>query len=281
MNNLSASTLEYTYPFLMRIMLLVFIPFLLIPIFFSGAMDLTIVFVLWAIFGALLVYMFVQMTGKITTDASGLTFTRPLREPVHMLWQELGSISGNYADSSVRLLDRQGERKVSFGLMLQGFERLVDEIYTQRTDLFQVQAGTEIGASPLRWLQVVFFVMFLLLFLSISLMSDSSESALMSLIFLGVMSVFMVSFIFFRPSKIIFEQDRLRITALFRSREIPRNAILNVRLTVSGGKSRHLRVHVDYHDPSAGKDQHINLNGFACGSPRLYGAIRSWAGIIG
>ena len=101
----------------------------------------------------------------------------------------------------------------------------------------------------------------------------------MSLIFLAIMGVLAVSFIAFQPSRITFEHDLLRTASLVGKREIARNAILDVRLTISGGKSRHLRVRVDYHDAAAGKDKHVNLSGFACGSLRLYGAIRSWAGI--
>jgi uncharacterized membrane protein YobD (UPF0266 family) len=279
MNSISSPHREYTYPVLTKIVLLILLPVLLIPFFFTPDMDLTLILVLLGIFGAVVVYVFYQMTGKITLDPTGITFTRIFQEPTRLQWQEIGVISGNWTDTSVRLRDTLGERKISFSLMLQGFQDLVEQIYTQRPDLFQVQPGQEIGASPLRWLQVVFFVLFFLLFVATGVMADSPESSLMSLIFLAILGVFMVSFIAFQPSRITFEHDILRTASLIGKREIARNAILDVRLTITGGRSRHLRVRVDYHDAAAGKDKHVHLSGFAGGSPRLYGAIRAWAGI--
>ncbi len=277
-NNLSPSR-EFKYPALLKVVLLVVIPIFIIAILLSSEGDFILGLVLAGIFVALLLYVFFKMTGTIRVEPDGLSLTRPLRGEVRLPWQEIASVSSNWTDTDVRIKDAMGERKISFSLMLNGFQQLVDEVYRRRPDLFAVTPGQEFGVGGMYWLQVAFFSFLGLLFVYIGLFSNEAESSWMSLIFLGVLALILVGYIFFRPFKIAFEHDRMRIRSVFGTREIMRNAVLDTRLTVTGGRNRTLLVRVDYHDPAAGKDKHINLTGFSGGSPHLYGAIRSWAEI--
>jgi disulfide bond formation protein DsbB len=279
MNNSAYTTREFTYPALTKIALLVVLPVMLIAVLLSSGENISLAIVLAGTFLAIFLYVFFQMTGKIRVEPTGLVLTRPLRETVSLPWQEIASVSSNWTDTSIRVKDAMGGRKIAFTLMLNGFQEVVDEIYTHRPDLFAVNPGQEFGVGALRWLQVAFLALLLLLFVYVSFFTDNSESIWLGLIFLGIMGISLVAFVFVRPFKVTFEHDRMLAKAVFGTREIQRNAVLDARLTVTGGRSRTLLVRVDYHDAAAGKDKHVDLTGFACGSPRLYGAIRSWAGI--
>ncbi len=279
MNNSAYATREFTYPALTKIALLVVLPVMLIAVLLSLGENIFLATALAGIFLAIFLYVFFQMTGKIRVEPTGLVLIRPLREEVNLPWQEIASVSSNWTDTSIRVKDAMGGRKIAFTLMLNGFQQLVDEVYQRRSDLFAVNPGQEFGVGGMYWLQVAFFSFLGLLFVYIGLFSNEAENSWMSLIFLGVLGLILVGYIFFRPFKITFEHDRMRIRSIFNTREILRNAVLDTRLTVTGGRNRTLLVRVDYHDPAAGKDKHVNLTGFSCGSPRLYGAIRNWAEI--
>ncbi|MBN1371848.1 MAG: hypothetical protein JW987_07895 [Anaerolineaceae bacterium] len=278
MNNTDFSTREYTYPALAKIALLIIVPIVLVAIFLSSGENLLLALALAAIFGGIFLFAFSQMTGKIRVEPTGLVLTRPLREEVSLSWQEIASVSSNWTDTSIRVKDAMGGRKIVFTLMLNGFQEVVDEIYTHRPDLFAVAPGQEFGVGALRWLQVAFLALLLLLFVYVSFFTDNSESSWLGLIFLGIMGISLASFIFVRPFKITFEHDRMLVKAVIGTREIERNSILDTHLTVTGGRNRTLLVRVYYHDAAAGKDNHVDLTGFACGSPCLYGTIRSWSG---
>lgn len=279
MNNNLLTSREFKYPALLKVVLLIVIPIFIIAILLSSEGDLILGLVLSGIFVALLLFVILKMTGTIRVEPDGLSLVRPLQKEVRLPWQEIASVSSNWTDTDVRIKDAMGERKISFSLMLNGFQQLVDEVYQRRPDLFAVTPGQEFGVGGMYWLQVAFFSFLGLLFVYIGLFSNEAESSWMSIIFLGVLGLILVGYIIFRPFKIAFEHDRMRIRSIFGTREILRNAVLDTRLTITGGRNRTLLVRVDYHDPAAGKDKRVNLTGFACGSPRLYGAIRSWAEI--
>lgn len=279
MNNSPSSSREFKYPALLKIALLVIIPIMVIAVLLSSDEDPIIGLVLAGIFVLLLLFVLFKMTGTVRLEPTGVSMARPLRAEVRLQWQEVASVSSNWTDTEVRLQDAMRERKISFSLMLNGFQQLVDAVYQRRPDLFAVSPGQEFGAGALRWLQVVFFIFLFLLFLFVGLNPESAETSWTGLLFLGILVVVLVAFVFFRPTKILFEHDRMLVKSMLGKQEVLRNSILDVVLTVTGGRSRTLLVRVNYHDPAAGKDKHINLTGFACGSPRLYGAIRSWANI--
>ena len=137
--------------------------------------------------------------------------------------------------------------------MLNGFRDVVDEIYAHRPDLFAVAPGQEFGVGALRWLQVAFLALLLLLFVYVRFFTDNSESTWLGIIFLGIMGISLVAFVFVRPFKVTFEHDRMLVKAVFGTREIQRNAVLDARLTVTGGRSRTLLVRVDYHGRRCGQ----------------------------